>query len=84
MIVARNLINRGYFFATVKRGKKANQERTNSEAPMEKDVFKAYRSQVEKTSVLRQFRQEVFRRSELSSDWENEQKKEAAEQQKLS
>lgn len=70
MIVARNFINQRFFFATVKRGKKANQERTNTEAPMEKDVFKAYRSQVEKTSVLRQFRQEVFRRSELSNDWE--------------
>lgn len=39
---------------------------------MEKDVFKAYRKQVEKGSILRQFREEVFRKSELRGDWEVE------------
>jgi len=29
-----------------KRGRKANQERTTFEAPIENDVFKAYRNQV--------------------------------------
>lgn len=84
MIVARGIINRGFYFSfTTKRGRKASQERTNFEAPLETDVFKAYRNQVERTSVLRQFRQEVFRRSELSSEWENQKKKDAEEQKQF-
>ena len=47
MIVARGLLNRGFYYqSTVKRGRKANQERTTFEAPIENDVFKAYRNQV--------------------------------------
>jgi hypothetical protein len=83
MIVARSILNRSFYFATTKRGKRANQERATSEPPIEKDVFKAYRNQVEQTSVLRQFRQEVFRRSELNNEWETQRKKDTVEQKKL-
>ncbi len=64
MIVARGVLNRGLCFSTAtRRGRKANEDRSSFEPPLEKDVFKAYRNQVEKTSVLRQFREEVFRRA---------------------
>lgn len=84
MIVARGTLSPAFYFATAtRRGRKANADRTSFEAPLEKDVFKAYRSQVEKTSVLRQFREEVFRRAELSSEWENQKKREVEEQKQF-
>jgi len=48
-------------------------------------VFKAYRKQVEKSSILRQFREDVFRRAELAEDWGRNKKnlKEQATIEKL-
>lgn len=74
LAIAKRVLGKGYSFATVRsRGKKQGAENGDGEAH-EKDVFKSYRKQVEKSSILRQFREDVFRRSELSGDWDASKK----------
>jgi len=70
LIVAKRVLGRNFAFATARGKSKKQQTKLEDEYDMEKDVFKAYRKQVEKGSILRQFREEVFRKSELRGDWE--------------
>lgn len=70
LIVAKRVLGRNFAFATARGKSKKQQTKLEDQYDMEKDVFKAYRKQVEKGSILRQFREEVFRRSELQGDWE--------------
>ena len=72
-----------FAFATVRGKSKKQQKKLEDEYDMEKDVFKAYRKQVEKGSILRQFREEVFRKSELRGDWELQETKQKREVQGL-
>jgi hypothetical protein len=69
LVIAKRVAARGQAFASV-RSRTPKEEAPNPEGePREKDVFRAYRKQVEKGSILRQFREDVFRRSELTEDW---------------
>ena len=71
LIITRRVLSGGFSFATTR--SKLRKDRggaKNEEDAGEKDVFKAYRNEVEKGSVLRQFRQDVFRRAELIEDWD--------------
>lgn len=69
LAIAKRVAVRGQAFASV-RGRTRKEEAPNPEGePKENDVFRAYRKQVEKGSILRQFREDVFRRSELTEDW---------------
>jgi hypothetical protein len=70
LIVAKRVLGKNFAFATARGKSKKQQTKLEDEYDMEKDVFKAYRKQVEKGSILRQFREEVFRKSELRGDWE--------------
>lgn len=83
LIVVRSLQNRSYLFSTARKRTRRGNDKAAGDAPLEKDVFKAYRSQVEKGSILREFRREVFRRSELSEEWDSLKTKEKKEQQQL-
>ena len=84
LIVAARIISRGQAFATLRHSKRASQRRlAMEEGENDEDVFKAYRHQVEKGSILRQFRKEVFRRSEIDRDWEAEQRKDLKEHRDL-
>lgn len=70
LIVAKNIARRGFGFGVSRKvAKKVMGGRAQREGKLEDDVFKAYRGQVEKGSILRQFREEVFRRAELNEDW---------------
>lgn len=76
LAIAKRVLGQGYSFATVRsRLNKQSAANGNQEAH-EKDVFKSYRKQVEKSSILRQFREDVFRRSELTGDWDPSKKME--------
>ena len=83
LIVAKRVLGRNFAFATVRGKSKKQQKKLEDEYDMEKDVFKAYRKQVEKGSILRQFREEVFRKSELRGDWELQETKQKREVQGL-
>jgi len=52
MIVARSLLNRGYMFSLAGK-RKSKRVKEQQQVRMEKDVFKAYRSEVENSSILR-------------------------------
>lgn len=85
LAIAKRITSRGYAFAS-SRGRARKAEKDDPEVdPNEKDVFKAYRQQVEKGSILRQFREDVFRRSELSEDWNktNSMKKQSKNLEKM-
>ena len=70
LVVVKNLLKNAYLFsAAQKQGRKPIQKNTSEEPILQKEVFQAYRSQVEKSSILRQFRESVFRRSKLNGEW---------------
>ena len=83
LIVAKRVLGRNFAFATARGKSKKQQTKLEDEYDMEKDVFKAYRKQVEKGSILRQFREEVFRKSELRGDWQLQETKQKRELQGL-
>jgi hypothetical protein len=66
--ITRNIISKSATFATA-RVKQRKQSQSKANESESEDVFKAYRKQVEKSSILRQFREDVFRRAELADDW---------------
>jgi hypothetical protein len=73
--VVRRVMGSYSFSGIGRKSKKGNQKRVDFEGTPSPDVFNAYRNQMEKSSVLREFRQEVFRRSELNVDWEKSKNK---------
>jgi hypothetical protein len=63
LIVAKKVLQRGASFATARHRPKKQAAAPHSDQVLEPDVLKAYRKSVEQGSILRQFREEVFRRS---------------------
>ena len=64
LTITNRVLCRGFAFASA-RGNNFKKQRGSrgKEEGEEKDVFKAYRKEVEKGSILRQFREDVFRKS---------------------
>lgn len=85
LAIAKRITLQGYAFASSRAGVKKEQKVKSEAETKEKDVFKAYREQVEKGSILRQFREDVFRRSELAGDWNqtNKMEKQSRELEKM-
>lgn len=82
LAIAKRVFGQVYSFATVRARSKKQSASNEAASANEKDVFKSYRKQLEKGSILRQFREDVFRRSELAEDWDAS-KKMAEEDSKL-
>ena len=85
LIITRRILSGGFSFATTRTKLRKDRGTKNKEEENDQDAYEAYRSEVEKGSVLRQFRQDVFRRAELIEDWDGEMKpqKKQAEVEKM-
>ena len=76
LIVAKRIFRVQMCFSTFsQRLKNAKTSTNTADKPIDNDLFKTYRNKVEKSSILRQFRQEVFRRTEINSEWQAIKKK---------
>lgn len=77
LTIVKRLIGPGYSFATVRKVTKKQKPTPQQEQTEDQEVFKAYRKQIQKGSILRQFRHDVYRRSQLAGDWDGSYKAEA-------